>query len=158
MKNKELYLLLFDGKKRKFVRINLLVEIILFACVCVCVCVCVVFFEKKICIFSYTFDLCGRVGDKKIFTWPISGNKTTFFGLMFQISTQSIAYVFKARQFVCTGSTAICFLFLCMSINSQPSVEHLFMPFHHTFTFLFYLASFLQQATVLILVRKMFSE
>ena len=35
-----------------------------------------VFLKQKI---SYTFDLCGRVGDKKYFTRPISGNKTTFF-------------------------------------------------------------------------------
>ena len=29
--------------------------------------------------FSYTFDLCRRVGDKKNFTRPISENKTAFF-------------------------------------------------------------------------------
>ena len=33
LKNNESYLLLFEGKKRKFVRINLLVEIFLFLCV-----------------------------------------------------------------------------------------------------------------------------
>ena len=38
----------------------------------------VLFWNKKY-IFSYRFDLCGRVGDKNIFTQPISGNKTTFF-------------------------------------------------------------------------------
>ena len=44
------------------------------------VCVCVFFLNKKY-IFSYTFDLCGRVGKNKFFNRPISGNKTTFFGL-----------------------------------------------------------------------------
>ena len=39
---------------------------------------CVFFWNKK-CIFSYTFDLCGQVGDKKFFTRQISGNKTTLF-------------------------------------------------------------------------------
>ena len=54
LKNKEPHFLLFEGKK--------LVEKasgILF------VCVCVFFFKQKI--FSCTFDLCGRVGDKKNF-------------------------------------------------------------------------------------------
>ena len=50
----------------------MLVEIFLIVC----------FFEIKRYIFSYTYDLCSRVGDKKISTWPISRNKTTFFGLM----------------------------------------------------------------------------
>ena len=39
------------------------------------VCVCA-FLKQKIYVLN--FDLCGRVGDKKIFTWPISGNVTTF--------------------------------------------------------------------------------
>ena len=60
------------GKRRKFIRMNLLVKIFF---------VCVFFWSKK-CIFSYTFDLCGRVDDKKFFTQPISGSKTTFFGLI----------------------------------------------------------------------------
>ena len=38
MKNEEPYLLVFEGKKRKFVQINLLVEIFLIVCV---------FFETK---------------------------------------------------------------------------------------------------------------
>ena len=38
------------------------------------------FFETKY-IFSYTFDLCGRVSHKKIFTRPISRNKTNCFFL-----------------------------------------------------------------------------
>ena len=71
MNNKEPNLLLFQGKKRKFLRINLQVEIFLFACV----------FLKQKYIFPHTFDLCGRVGGKKCFTRPISGNKTTFFSL-----------------------------------------------------------------------------
>ena len=62
------------GKKRKFVLINLLMEIFLFVCM---------FFWNKKYIFSYTFDLCGRVGDKKKFTQPISGNKITFFCLIY---------------------------------------------------------------------------
>ena len=45
-------------------------EIFLFVCV---------FFLNKKYIFSCTFDLCGRVGHKKKFTQPISGNKITFF-------------------------------------------------------------------------------
>ena len=49
---------------------NLLVELFLFVCV---------FLKQKINIFSYIFDLCGRVDDKKIFTRSISENKTTFF-------------------------------------------------------------------------------
>ena len=44
-------------------------------------CVCVCFLKEKY-IFLYTFDSCGRVGDKKISTPAISGNKTTFFGLI----------------------------------------------------------------------------
>ena len=67
-------------KKRKFVPINLLVEIFLF---CMCV-----FWNKKY-ILSYTFNLCGRVGDKKIFIRPNSGNKTTCFGL----SSQKIRFL-----------------------------------------------------------------
>ena len=47
-------------------------ELFLFVCV---------FLEQKY-IFSYTFDICGRLGDKKFFTRSISGNKTTFFGLV----------------------------------------------------------------------------
>ena len=61
------------GKIRKFVRINLLLEIFLF--------VCMSFWNKKY-VFSYILDLCERVGDKKIFTRPIYGNKTTFSGLI----------------------------------------------------------------------------
>ena len=64
------------GEKRKFVRINLLLEFCLF--------VWVMFWNKKY-IFSYTFDLCGRVGDKENFTRPISANKTTFFGAYNQL-------------------------------------------------------------------------
>ena len=75
VKNKESYFLFFEEKKRKFVRINLLMEI----------CFVRVFFETKN-IFSYTFDLCGRVGDKKIFIRPISGNKTTFFDLRLSVN------------------------------------------------------------------------
>ena len=41
--------------------------------------VCVFFWNKKYT-FPYSFDLCGREGDKKVSTQPISGNKTTFFG------------------------------------------------------------------------------
>ena len=63
------------GKKRKFGGTNLLVEIIL-----------CVFFKQK-CIFSYTFDWCGRVGEKTIFFHPADfGNKTTFFGLRSDIT------------------------------------------------------------------------
>ena len=43
-----------------------------------------VFWNKKYT-FTYTFDLCGRVGNKLFFFRSISGNKTTFFGLTFQI-------------------------------------------------------------------------
>ena len=50
--------------KHKFVRINF--------------CLFLWFFERKKKIFSYTFDLGGRVGDKKTFTAPISGNKAIF--------------------------------------------------------------------------------
>ena len=41
--------------------------------------VCVLFFEIKIYILIH-IRLCGWVNNKKIFTRPISGNKTTFFG------------------------------------------------------------------------------
>ena len=65
LKNKEPHFLLFEGKK--------LVEKasgILF------VCVCVFFFKQKI--FSCTFDLCGRVGDKKNFH-PTDFRKQDYF-------------------------------------------------------------------------------
>ena len=69
--------------------INLLVEIFLFVCVS---------FLKKKYIFSYTFDLCGRVGDKKIFTRPISGNKTNFFfGLI--LKTNLLLFPTRFRLF-----------------------------------------------------------
>ena len=64
-------------KSLKFVTINLLAEFVFLLCV--------VFWKKKY-IFSYTIDLCERVGDKKNFTRPISGNKTTFFGLIMLFS------------------------------------------------------------------------
>ena len=60
--------MLFEGKKRKFVRINLLVKIFLFVCA---------FLNKKY-MFSYTFDLCGWVGDKKIF-YPTDFQKQDYF-------------------------------------------------------------------------------
>ena len=44
--------------------------------------VCLLFLNLKIYILIHIW-LCGRVSDKKIFTRPISGNKTTFFGLKF---------------------------------------------------------------------------
>ena len=56
---------------------NLLVETFLFVCV---------FFLNKKYIFSYTFDLCGWVGDKNFFTRSIFGNKTTFLALYFLFS------------------------------------------------------------------------
>ena len=46
--------------------------------------------------FSYTFDLLGRVGDAKIFTQPISGNKTTFlFGL--RLKKQNLRIKIKCK-------------------------------------------------------------
>ena len=45
-------------------------------------CILVVFFyvlKSKLYILT---RLCGRVSDKNFFTWPISGNKATFFGLV----------------------------------------------------------------------------
>ena len=78
MKDKELYLLLFEEKKRKFVRINFLVEICLFMCV---------FFETYI--FSYTFDLCGRVGDKKI-SHPADFRKQDYFFLDLRKSSKKV--------------------------------------------------------------------
>ena len=36
--------------------------------------------------------LCGRVSDKKIFTRPISGNKTTFFGLSYELKSRQNCY------------------------------------------------------------------
>ena len=69
MKNKEPYLLLSEGKKRKLVRI---IRWWKFFCLRE-------FFWNKKYIFSYTIDLCGRVGDKKSFARSISWNKTTFF-------------------------------------------------------------------------------
>ena len=65
LKNKEPYLL-FQEKKRKFVRINLLVEYFL----------CCVFFWNKKHIFLYTHDLCGRVGHPADFR-----KQDYFFGL-----------------------------------------------------------------------------
>ena len=64
----------FKGKKRRFVRINLLVDF--FVCVCV-------FFKQKTYILIHM--TCGLVGDKKIFTQPISGNENTFFGLIYRV-------------------------------------------------------------------------
>ena len=69
LKNKEPYLLFFAGKKCKFIRIILHVEFFL----------CMFFWNKKY-IFSYTFDLFMRIGNKKTSTKQISGNRLLFFG------------------------------------------------------------------------------
>ena len=61
---------MLEREKCQFVPISLLVDIFLF--------VCVIFWSKKY-IFSYTLDLCGRVGDKNFFACSISGKKNTFF-------------------------------------------------------------------------------
>ena len=42
------------------------------------------------CTFWYTFDLCGRVSDKKTFNQTTSGNKATFFGLTSQNIRSSV--------------------------------------------------------------------
>ena len=60
------------GKKRKFVRINLLVEIFLFVCV---------FFWNKKYVSSYTFELCRRVGDRNILNGRLPETRLLFFGL-----------------------------------------------------------------------------
>ena len=60
------------GKKRKFVRINLLVEIFLFVCV---------FFWNKKYVSSYTFELCRRVGDRNILNGRFPETRLLFFGL-----------------------------------------------------------------------------
>ena len=52
-----------------------------------------VFFLKKTCILIHV-RLCGWVGDTKIITRPISGNKTTFFGLEANLS------FFKSKYFI----------------------------------------------------------
>ena len=62
------------------------VSCFLFVCLFVCffflfVCLLDVLWNKKMYILIYIW-LCGRVSDKIFFTGPISGNKTTFFGLM----------------------------------------------------------------------------
>ena len=64
-KQKAISFTVWREKKHKFVRMNLLV----------------CFYELKKNIFSHTLDIPGWVGDKKIFTRPISGSNTTFFGL-----------------------------------------------------------------------------
>ena len=46
-------------------------------CLCLCLCVSVLFFLNKKYFLWYTFKY--AVSDKKIFTLPISGKKTTFF-------------------------------------------------------------------------------
>ena len=60
------------GKKRKFVRINLLVEIFLFVCV---------FFWNKKYVSSYAFELCRRVGDRNILNGRFPETRLLFFGL-----------------------------------------------------------------------------
>ena len=50
---------------------------------------CAFFWSKKY-IFLCAFNLCGRVGDKKFFTWLIFGNKATCFGLIRAVSTISL--------------------------------------------------------------------
>ena len=76
------------GKRRKFIQMNLLVEIFLFVCV---------FFWNEKCIFSYTFGLCRRVDDKKFFH-PADFRKQDYFFwpyyIIFIDSTQN-------RKFVC---------------------------------------------------------
>ena len=72
LKNKEEpYLLLFEGEKTH-IRRNKFASENFFVCACV-------FLKQKRYIFSYTFDLCGQVGDEKISTRQDSGNSTTFF-------------------------------------------------------------------------------
>ena len=49
----------------------------LYSCFFMLVCVCFLKLRKYVLIH---IRLCASVNDKKIFTWPIFGNKTTFFG------------------------------------------------------------------------------
>ena len=69
------------GKKRKFVRINLLMEFFLFLRM---------FFWNKKYIFSYTFSYifsCGRVGDKKKFH-PADFRKQDYFFLPYLVANR----------------------------------------------------------------------
>ena len=68
LKNKEPYLLFFEGEKTS-VHTNKFASGNFFVCTCT--------FLKQ---FSYTFNLSGQVVDKIIFTRLISGNNTTIFG------------------------------------------------------------------------------
>ena len=54
-----------------------LLSLLFFACLFICC-----FLKLKMYILIH-IRLCGRVSYKKIFTWPISGNQTSFLGLIF---------------------------------------------------------------------------
>ena len=86
---KELFLVKKQGagKKRKFVRINLLMEVFLFVCM---------FFWNKKYIFSYTFDLCGRVRDKKKFH-PADFRKQDYFFLPYLLANRYSPVFFFPR-------------------------------------------------------------
>ena len=52
-----------------------------------CFCLYVSFLKLKVCILIH-IQLYGRVSDKNFFTLPISGNKTTFFGLIVWVGSR----------------------------------------------------------------------
>ena len=52
------------------------------------------FSKLKICILIH-IRLCGRVSDKKMFAWPISGNKTTFFFALTNSCFWRLAFLIK---------------------------------------------------------------
>ena len=56
---------------------------------------CVFFSKQKIYILIY-IRLCGRANDKKFFTRPISGNKTTFFGLKTAVYREKLFCLHKS--------------------------------------------------------------
>ena len=71
-----------------------------------CYICCILFLKLKICSLIH-IRLCGRVSDKKIFTRPISANKTTFFlalSVIFQRKMKSICKVLEnSSSLICLG-------------------------------------------------------
>ena len=65
---------------------------------------CILFLKLKICILIH-IRLCGQVSDKKIFTGPISANKTTFFLALLAIFQRKMKSIWKVLE---NSSSLIC--------------------------------------------------
>ena len=80
-----------------------------------CVLACLFFFWLKIYGLIHIW-LCGRVSDKTIFSWPISGNKTTFFW-PYCITRLIVVYTVGTKQYSSCVSPPISWERISFNIN-----------------------------------------